>query len=67
MNSAKENIRKTSGTHKRYKPRQLYTYNHHVYQFARGTCSSCKITKDIWAMSMFCHICPAGYCIKMIK
>lgn len=67
MNSAKENIRKTSGIRKKYKPGQLYTYNHHIYQFAHGTCSSCKITKDIWAMSMFCHICPAGCCIKMIK
>ena len=67
MNSKKRHIRKTFGTRKRYKPGQLYTYRHHIYQFARGTCSSCKITKDIWAMSMFCHICPPGCCTKIIK
>ena len=23
--------------------------------------------KDIWAMCVFCHICPAGCCVKIIK
>ena len=67
MNSTKKYIRKTYGTHKKYKPGQLYTYNSHIYQFERGPCSLCKITKDIWAMSIFCHICPQGCYIKVIK
>jgi len=67
MNSTKKITQKIFGTHKRYKSGQLYTHNNHIYQFARGTCSSCKITKDIWAMSMFCHICPAECCVKIIK
>ena len=67
MNSTKKNIRKTSGTRKRYKPGQLFTIDHHVYQFTKGPCSMCKITKDIWLMSTFCHICPPVYCVKIIK
>ena len=67
MDLTKKTIQKTFGTRKRYKPGQLYTYNNHIYQFTYGPYSLCKITKDIWAMSMFCHICPAGCCIKIIK
>ena len=67
MDSTKKTTQKTFGTRKRYKPGQLYTYNSHIYQFKHGPCSSCEITKDIWAMSMFCHICPQGCCIKVIK
>ena len=67
MDSTKNTTQKTFGTRKRYKPGQLYTYNSHIYQFKHGPCSSCEITKDIWAMSMFCHICPQGCCIKVIK
>lgn len=66
MNSKKKNIQKTFGTRK-YKPGQLYTHKHHIYQFVRGTCGSCKITKDVWVMCVFCHICPAGCCVKIIK
>jgi hypothetical protein len=67
MNSTKKDIQKTSGTHKRYKQGQLYTYNRHIYQFALGPCSLCEITKDIWSMSIFCHICPPACCTKIIK
>ena len=67
MDLTKKTIQKTSGIHKRYKPGQLYTYNHHIYQFERGPCSSYEITKDIWAMSIFCHICPPACCTKIIK
>ena len=67
MDSTKNTTQKTFGTRKRYKPGQLYTYNSHIYQFKHGPCSSCEITKDIWAMSMFCHICPARCCVKIIK
>ena len=67
MDLTKKTTQKTSGTRKRYKPGQLYTYNHHIYQFERGPCSSCEITKDIWAMSIFCHICPPACCTKIIK
>lgn len=67
MNSKKKSSQTTSGTRKKYKSGQLYTYRNHIYQFAHGTCGSCKITKDIWVMSMFCHICPSGCCVKIIK
>lgn len=67
MNSKKKSSQTTSGTRKKYKSGQLYTYHNHIYQFVRGTCGSCKITKDIWVMSMFCHICPPGCCVKIIK
>ena len=67
MDLTKKTIQKTSGTRKRYKPGQLYTYNNHIYQFTYGPCSLCKITKDIWAMSIFCHICPPACCTKIIK
>ena len=67
MDLTKKTTQKTSGTRNKYKPGQLYTYNSHIYQFKHGPCSSCEITKDIWAMSMFCHICPQGCCIKVIK
>ena len=67
MDLTKKTIRKTSGTRKKYRLGQLYTYNSHIYKFKRGPCSLCKITKDIWAMSIFCHICPQGCCTKIIK
>lgn len=67
MNSKKKDIQKTSGTRKKYKPGQLFTHNHRIYQFVHGPCSMCKITKDILAMSMFCHICPPRCCVKIIK
>lgn len=35
MNSTKENIRKTSGTHKKYKPGQLVTINNHVFRIVK--------------------------------
>ena len=67
MDLTKKTTQKTSGIHKKYRLGQLYTYNHHIYQFERGPCSSCEITKDIWAMSIFCHICPPACCTKIIK
>lgn len=67
MDLTKKTIQKTSGTRKKYKPGQLYTYNYHIYQFALGPCSLCEITKDIWAMSIFCHIYPQKCCVKVIK
>lgn len=62
-----KSIQKTSGTHKRYKQGQLFTLNNRIYQFIYGPCSMCKITKDIWAISVFCNICPSGCCVKIIK
>lgn len=35
MNSTKKNIRKTSGTRKKYKPGQLVTINHHVFRIVK--------------------------------
>lgn len=36
MNSKKKNIRKTSGTHKIYKPGQLVTINHRVFRIVKN-------------------------------
>lgn len=36
MNSKKKNIRKTSGTRKRYKPGQLITINHRVFRIVKN-------------------------------
>lgn len=36
MNSTKKNIRKTSGTHKKYKPGQLVTINHRVFRIVKN-------------------------------
>lgn len=38
MNSTKKNIQKISGTHKKYKPGQLVTINHHVFRIGKGKC-----------------------------
>lgn len=35
MNSTKKTTQKTSGTHKKYKPGQLVTINHHVYRITK--------------------------------
>lgn len=48
MNSKKKNIRKTSGTHNRYKPGQLVTINHRVFRIVKNKsaftdCYMCNI------------------------
>ena len=70
MNSTKKNIQKTSGTHKKYKPGQLITINHHVF----------RIVKKYWCMNDcfvcfernyekydFCMELPVGLMIKPIS
>ena len=70
MDSTKKTIQKTSGTHKKYKPGQLVTINHHVF----------RIVKKYWCMDDclccfernyekydFCMNLPLGLMIKPIS
>lgn len=70
MNSKKKNIRKTFGTHKKYKPGQLVTINHRVF----------RIVKNYWCLDDclccydrnyekydFCMELPLGFSLKPIS
>ena len=70
MNSTKKNIRKTSGTRKRYKPGQLVTINHRVFRIVKNYyCpDDCLFCYDRnYEKYDFCMNLPLGLKIKPIK
>ena len=69
MNSKKKNIRKTSGTHKKYKPGQLVTINHRVFRIVKNYyCpDDCLFCLDRnYEKYDFCMDLPLGLKIKPI-
>ena len=70
MNSTKKNIRKTSGTRKRYKPGQLVTINHRVFRIVKNYyCpDDCLFCFDRnYEKYDFCMDLPLGLKIKPIS
>ena len=70
MNSKKKNIRKTSGTHKKYKPGQLVTINHRVFRIVKNYyCpDDCLFCLDRnYEKYIFCMELTQGLKIKPIK
>ena len=70
MNSTKKNIRKTSGTRKRYKSGQLVTINHRVFRIVKNYyCpDDCLFCYDRnYEKYDFCMNLPLGLKIKPIK
>ena len=70
MNSTKKNIRKTSGTRKRYKSGQLVTINHRVFRIVKNYyCpDDCLFCFDRnYEKYDFCMNLPLGLKIKPIK
>ena len=69
MNSTKKNIRKTSGTRKRYKSGQLVTINHRVFRIVKNYyCpNDCLFCFDRnYEKYDFCMDLPLGLKIKPI-
>lgn len=70
MNSKKRHIRKTSGTHKIYKPGQLVTINHRVFRIVkRYWCQDdclCCFDRN-YEKYDFCMDLTIGLMIKPIK
>ena len=70
MNSTKKNIRKTSGTRKRYKSGQLVTINHRVFSIVKNYyCpDDCLFCFDRnYEKYDFCMDLPLGLKIKPIS
>ena len=70
MNSTKKNIRKTSGTRKRYKSGQLVTINHRVFRIVKNYyCpDDCLFCFDRnYEKYDFCMDLPLGLKIKPIS
>lgn len=70
MNSTKKNIRKTSGTRKKYKPGQLVTINHRVFRivkkyWCKDNCLRCFDRN--YEKYIFCMELPLGLMIKPIS
>ena len=70
MNTKKKNIRKTSGTHKKYKPGQLVTINHRVFRivkkyWCKDDCLCCF--ERNYEKYDFCMNLPLGLMIKPIS
>ena len=70
MNSTKKNIRKTSGTRKRYKSGQLVTINHRVFRivknyYCQDDCLFCFDRN--YEKYDFCMDLPLGLKIKPIS
>ena len=60
MNSKKKNIRKTSGTHKNYKPGQLITINNKLFRVMKKPlgahcCEGCYFRKHRFWINNACH------------
>lgn len=68
MNLTKKSIRKTFGTHKKYKPGQLVTIDNCIFRIIKRPCGEdCMYCwyKDCKVYT-FCHELPLGLYIKPI-
>lgn len=70
MDSTKKTTQKTSGTHKKYKPGQLVTINHHVFRivkkyWCKDDCLCCF--ERNYEKYDFCINLPLGLMIKPIS
>lgn len=70
MDSTKKTTQKTSGTHKKYKPGQLVTINHHVFRIVKkyycmDDCLCCFDRN--YEKYDFCMNLPLGLMIKPIS
>ena len=70
MDSTKKTTQKTSGTHKKYKPGQLVTINHHVFRivkkyWCKDDCLCCF--ERNYEKYDFCMNLPLGLMIKPIS